>query len=493
MITTPTDHGRRQSLFSAEFRRSTLALAALPFLVAFEMLAVSTVMPRAAEELGGVALYPLVFAAPPATSILSTVLAGAWCDRHGPMRVMTAGCVVFCAALLMVGLAPSMPVLVAGRGLQGLGMGLVTVSLYVLIARLYPPRLQPRMFTVLSAAWVVPGLVGPALAGWISDTVGWRVVFWVVPLLVVPARLLLTDPTGAASAPRNDAAAPSGDSGAAARRLPVAAAIIAAVGIGALSMAGEQVSQQLTASAGGLSSGLPAGLAGWVVVMGVALLAVLATVPRLLPRRVLLSPDHVGRLILARGVLAASFVLAEVYLPLQLVARYGLSAGHAGLVLTVSSVTWFVGASVAGRDAMPEQARIPVGAAAMTIGTTITALLLLTHQPPWLAGVSWCLTGLGMGLAFTSTSILTMRRSHPTRQGLNSSTLQVAEALTQSAMLALAGVAFQVLLRGGGSSSAAPYAAMFAAAILLAALGALVGAAVRPRRRGRARRATVPS
>lgn len=51
MITTPTDHGRRQSLFSAEFRRSTLALAALPFLVAFEM-------PAALGALVGVAVRP---------------------------------------------------------------------------------------------------------------------------------------------------------------------------------------------------------------------------------------------------------------------------------------------------------------------------------------------------------------------------------------------------------------------------------------------------
>ena len=125
----PRPGADRPSLFAPAHRRSTVALAALPFLVAFEALAVSTVMPRAAEELGGLSLYPLVFAAPLATSLVSIVVAGTWNDRQGPMRVMTAGLVVFCAALLMVGLAPSMSVLVAGRGLQGLGMGLVTVGL----------------------------------------------------------------------------------------------------------------------------------------------------------------------------------------------------------------------------------------------------------------------------------------------------------------------------------------------------------------------------
>nr|WP_276544881.1 MFS transporter [Brachybacterium muris] len=477
MVSTP-------SLFSPTHRRSTIALAALPFLVAFEALAVSTVMPRAAEELGGVSLYPLVFAAPLATSLVSIVVAGAWNDRQGPMRVMTVGLVVFCAALFVVGLAPSMAVLVAGRALQGLGMGFVTVSLYVLIARLYPPSLQPRMFTVLSAAWVVPGLVGPALAGWVTEVAGWRIVFLAVPFLVLPARLLLQDPTGAASVPGEEAAdgdlvptgSPTGSaSGTASRttRPPLIAACAAALGVAALSVIGEQAEGSLSGAT--------------VPLLLVALVLVALTVPRLLPRRVLFSPDRVGRLVMARGVLAASFVLAEVYLPLQLVARYGMSPAHAGLILTVSTVTWFVGAWMAGSEMLPERARIPAGAAAMAVGTLATAALLLGGHSPWLAGLTWCLTGLGMGLAFTSTSILTMRRSHPARQGRNSAALQVAEALTQSVMLALTGVAFQVLLQDRGETSPAPYAAMFASATALAVVGVVVGVATRRKAGGRSR------
>lgn len=465
---TRADHGPEQhsSLFSPAHRRSTVALAALPFLVAFEALAVSTVMPRAAEELGGLTLYPLVFAAPLATSIVSIVLAGPWNDRRGPMRVMTVGLVVFCAALLMVGLAPSMAMLVAGRAVQGLGMGLVTVSLYVLIARLYPPALQPRMFTVLSAAWVVPGLVGPALAGWITEAVGWRIVFLAVPLLVVPARLLLQDPTGAASQPGQGAPDGEGDGTRAPSPPPLLAAGAAALGIGALSIIGEQAD-------GSLSPGTLALLGGVMLVVAIA-------VPRLLPREVLLSPDRVGRLVLARGVLAASFVLAEVYLPLQLVARYGMSAAHAGLILTVTTVTWFAGSFMAGREVLPQRLRIAVGAGAMAVGTAATAAVLLTHHSPWLAGLTWCLTGLGMGLAYTSTSILTMRRSHPSRQGRSSAALQMAEALSQAVMLALTGVAFQVLLQRSGETSPAPYGAVLAAATTLAVVGVLVGVASGP-------------
>lgn len=446
---------RADSLLAPGRRRITVALAMLPVLVAFEALAVSTVMPRASAELGGMGLYPLVFAGPPATSLIAVVLAATWCDHGAATRVMTAGCAVLCAALLLVGLAPSMIVLVLGRAVQGVGMGLVSVALYVLIARLYPARLQGQMFTVLSAGWVLPGVVGPAIAGALADTVGWRVIFWAMPLLIIPVRLLLHDPTGAASAP---VAPPEGE---VAARPPVLAAGLSALGVGILSFAGDRVAHARA----------PLDL----LLLALGLVLVLVTTPRLLPRSVLRSVDGVGALVIARGLVAAAFVLAEVYLPLQLIARYHLSAAHAGLILTVSTLTWFAGAWVAGRDLLPETARVPLGAGTMVAGILATGTVLLVHAPTAVAIATWCLTGLGMGLAYTSTSILTMRRSHPARQGANSSALQIAESLVQAVMLAVVGLGFQLLLAQRGAADALPYALNAAAAAMLALLATGVG------------------
>ncbi len=78
-----------------------------------------------------------------------------------------------------------------GRALQGVGGGVVIVSLYVLIARAFDVELRPKAFSVLAAAWVVPSLVGPVIAGWLADSVTWRVVFWLVPVFVIPPALLL--------------------------------------------------------------------------------------------------------------------------------------------------------------------------------------------------------------------------------------------------------------------------------------------------------------
>ena len=84
-----------------------------------------------------------------------------------------------------------MELLVAGRLLQGFGGGATTVALYVVVARLYPPMLHPRVFAWFAAAWVIPSLIGPAGAGAIAQHLGWRWVFLGVALLVVPTTLVL--------------------------------------------------------------------------------------------------------------------------------------------------------------------------------------------------------------------------------------------------------------------------------------------------------------
>ena len=106
-------------------------------LVAFEAVAVGTVMPVVGIELDGLATYSWAFGAYVSASLLGMVASGTWCDRDGPGRPFTVGALLFGAGALLAGSAPSMGVLIAARGLQGLGGGALIVALYVLIARAY--------------------------------------------------------------------------------------------------------------------------------------------------------------------------------------------------------------------------------------------------------------------------------------------------------------------------------------------------------------------
>jgi len=162
--------GSTQGVFDLHHRAITLGIALGMSLVAFESLAVATIALRFAESLGGMALYGWVFSSFLLMSLLGVILAGQHIDRHGPGPVLAAGLVNFGAGLLLSGLAPSMPVLLAGRALQGFGGGAINTALYTSVNLAYADVLRPRMMALLSTAWILPTLIGPALAGFIADT-----------------------------------------------------------------------------------------------------------------------------------------------------------------------------------------------------------------------------------------------------------------------------------------------------------------------------------
>ena len=175
-------------VWAAERRALTVGLVATVTLVAFEALAVGTVMPLVARDLGGLELYGWAFSGFFLGNLVGIVAAGGAIDRGGLRRPLVVGLVLFGIGLLVGGLATSMPMLVLGRVVQGAGAGAVPAIAYVTIRRGYPEAMRPRMFAILSTAWVVPGLLGPAVAGWIGDHVTWRVVFLgLLPLIVAAA------------------------------------------------------------------------------------------------------------------------------------------------------------------------------------------------------------------------------------------------------------------------------------------------------------------
>src|SRR3989442_2332240 len=168
------------------WRGLTVGLVLNVTFVAFEALAIATIMPLVAEDLGGIGLYGWVFSAFLLADLVGIVVAGELADRFGPALPFGAGLALFAVGLLIGGLAPSMPVLVAARAVQGFGAGAIPAVAYVVISRTYPDSLRPRMFAILSTAWVVPGIAGPALAAFVADHIGWRSVFLgLLPLVIV--------------------------------------------------------------------------------------------------------------------------------------------------------------------------------------------------------------------------------------------------------------------------------------------------------------------
>lgn len=432
-------------LFSRGTAAASVGAIALVSLLAFEAMALAAAMPAIAAALDGLSLYALAFGGMVASSVLGMVAAGRWCDRHGAQRPLLLGLLVFGAGLLLAGAAPSMPWLVAGRVVQGLGGGMLGVTLYAGMGQLVPQALHPRLFALFAAAWVLPGLLGPGIAAALVAWWGWRAVFLVAAaalpltaLLLLPAFLRLPRP---ATPPRDD-------------------------GAGRLRWAGLAALGALLLH--GASQALPAGWRAALLLAGLAL--ALRAAAALLPPGSLRAAPGLPAVIALRALLAAAFGCAEAFLPLSLQRAAGWSLAEAGLALSTGAVMWSAGSALQARLQGDRRRRrgLQAGLLALAAGITLVALALLLHGPAAVVFGGWALAGFGIGLGFPMLSVLTLALSQPETQGRNASALQLADALATSAALALAGALFAAV----GSTDAVAFVPVFALAVLLALLAA---------------------
>src|SRR6476660_3830967 len=203
-----------------------VGIVALVTLAAFENRAVSTILPTVVRELDGWALFGASTGAAIVTFTIAMAWSGSWTDRSGPRPVLLWGMAAFVVAQVVCALAPTMTFFVAGRAASGAAEALIDTSLMVLVAQALPDALRAKVFASFAAAWILPSLLGPSLAGGIDALWGWRFVF-VAPLLVAPVALALLRPafrrTHAGGASTADA-----DSTASERRRVVAALVLAA-------------------------------------------------------------------------------------------------------------------------------------------------------------------------------------------------------------------------------------------------------------------------
>ncbi|TMR33023.1 MFS transporter [Actinomadura geliboluensis] len=451
-MTAVLDHDRvadsGRSVLSAGFRGPTFGIVLVVTLLAFESMAVGTVMPVVASDLDGLALYAWGFSATLISSLLSTVLAGGWVDRSGPARPLMIGLSTFVVGLVVAGAAPAMGVFVAGRAVQGLGTGVSLVAIYVVIARVYPEALRPRVFAALSAAWVLPSLIGPAVGGAVAEHAGWRWVFLgLIPLVIPPALLLV--PVIRRVKPV-DAAAGAG-AGAGKARYVAAVAVAGGAGV--------------------LLYGLDG--AGWAMLpAAVAGLAGLAYgLPRLLPAGTLRLRRGLPSVVLVRGLLSGAFVGTDVFIPLALTKLHHFSPTQAGIVLTVGALGWSAAAQIQGRSRRPREFYALLGAVLVTAGIVLAAVAL--QLSGWLAAPAWIVGGAGMGFAIGSLSVLLLALSPEDEQGVNSSALQISDTLGSSLVVGAAGAlvtGFGVDRLGTGLAVAG---VLFAAIALLGVVAAL--------------------
>ena len=453
----PDDRG---GLWSARRRNLTVGLVLTVTLVAFEALAVSTIMPIVADELGNLQLYGWVFTAFMLGSLIGIVVVGGIIDRRGLGGPFAVGIGLFVTGLILGGLAPSMEVLVLARFIQGLGAGTVPPIAYVAIGRSLPERLRPQMFATLSTAWVLPGVLGPAIAGVVGESVGWRYVFLgLLPLIAIASAIAYPQVR------RVGPAATLSDSAVNLRdRLPLA--LVVATGTGLL--------------LAGLTSGQPVPL----VVLGTLGAALsLFALHRLTPPGTLRAARGLPAAVLVRGIITFAFFGVDAYIALLLVDWRGLSATQAGIALTAATLTWTSGSWIQARlsSRFPPERFVRFGIVALIIGLATFLLVLLPEVSPWLAVPTVGIAGLGMGLAYSPLALIVLREAHGAEQGRASSALSLTDSLGTALGIGITGAAVAASVRAG-DGPAQGLAIGFMVAIGVALVGLLLGGRLRAAR-----------
>jgi MFS family permease len=448
--------GPAPGLWAPQTRGLTAGLVLSITFVASEALAVVTVMPLVAQDLGGLRLYGWVFSAFMLGSVVGIVAAGREADRRGPAIPFVAGLVLFAAGLAVAGLAPSMEVLVAGRVLQGLGAGAVPSVAYAAIGRSFPGPLQARMMAVLSTAWVVPGLAGPAVAAEVAHVFGWRWVFLgllpvvaVAGAIAVPA-LVRLGPPGAGPVQEHQ----------------LIHGIVVAAGA-TMILAG----LTLIAGSGSTAAAGTAAAGAALIVAGVA--AGLPSLRRLVPAGTLTARPGLPATILSRGLLTFTFFGADAYVTLAITAVRHRSPLLAGIAVTGATLGWTAGAWVQARLSETWQGRrfVRTGLVIVLAGIAGMVLVLQPSVPVAVGLAAWTVAGLGMGLAYAPLSLMMLRHASPGREGRASASLNLADVLGTALGIGVGGAA---VAAGAGRNLPLGIAAAFAASAAVGVVALMV-------------------
>ena len=390
-------------------RALKIGLVSVVTLVAFESLAVTTILPQVENDLGGLSWYGWVTAAFFLGTMIGIVYAGDRADRVGVGPPYLLGLILFAIGLLVCGFAPGMPILVAGRFVQGFGAGVVPAIGYVAIGRAFAVDERPRMFAILSTAWVVPGVIGPVLSERIAEVVGWRWVFLgLVPLVACAGVMVL--PAIFRLGPVNTTA---DDPVPFLRRRLVEATRVAA---GARSW----WRARRPACGGSCPDASPA---RWSAV---------GPLRRLTPPGTLHGAAGLPAVIASRGVLTFAFFAVDAFVPFALTNGRGTSSLAGSVAVTVATVAWTSAAWVQQRwiGRLGEAWFVRAGFLLLVPGIATVAVGSIPDGLPfWFIHIGAALGGFGMGLAYSAHAQLALRSVPEAEVGSTTSSLQLTDNL----------------------------------------------------------------
>jgi EmrB/QacA subfamily drug resistance transporter len=353
---------------------------------ALDSTVVGTAMPTIIGQLGGIEQYGWVFAAYLLTATTTVPVFSTLADVRGRKPIFLAGLALFVGGSALCGLSQSMLMLIVFRAIQGLGAGALQPIAFTIVGDIFEPRQRAKMQGLFSSVWGVSAIVGPALGGVITGTVGWRWVFYInVPVGLVAGILI-----GAVLHEHVEHRK---------HRLDLVGAASLTFGVALLLLA---VSEGSTV--GWLSPVIIGSALGAAILLGVFVRAERAAAEPMISMALLRRPIVAAGL--AVGTLAGVVMFGlTAYVPPLVQGVMGGSPLEAGLAVGAMSIGWPIGSIVSGRAILHWGVRpiVLLGTGFLVVGTA-----LLTQagsiQSLLYTSAATAVTGLGMG--FTTTPLL---------------------------------------------------------------------------------------
>src|SRR5215470_10851938 len=182
----------RAPLAPEEVRPIVISLMVTMFLAALDQTIVATALPTIGRQLHDVSSLSWVITAYLLASTAVAPVFGTLSDIYGRRALIIAALSLFIAGSVLCALAPSMPILILARGLQGLGGGGIMPVVQTVISDVVSARERGQYQAYFSAVWMIAGISGPVLGGIFADHLHWSMIFWInLPLALAALALLL--------------------------------------------------------------------------------------------------------------------------------------------------------------------------------------------------------------------------------------------------------------------------------------------------------------
>ncbi|TCR93373.1 MFS transporter [Rhizobium sp. BK376] len=411
-------------LFSPELLPATLILAGGVTLYAVESYITATIAPSIVRDIGGLALLSWVTSLFVAAAVLGSIFVAARPRGIGLRNVYVIAAIVFGAGSLICALAPSMPIVLVGRTIQGFSTGALAALAYAFIRFVYPEPLWPKASALYAAIWGISTVIGPTLGGFFSTGSNWRYAF----IVLVPLGGLM-----AIFAPR---LLPRVEDDRMKQRAPLAQIAFLLTAVLLVGFAG-------TAERMDIKSALIAASAIAVIAM---FTIEKRSASRLLPAAAMMLREPISRVYLTMFALTLILV-SDIYIPYFLQMLHGVTPPISGYLVALVALGWtasaFLGGSLTGRRA---NAAIVAGCVVEALATVSMAFFLARENTasdvvvlaPVTIGLF--LMGFGVGLGWAHLVAKVLRLVKRDEQDKASAAISMLSALASAFGASFSGV-----------------------------------------------------